>query len=237
MVNQFSSGMPNAAQYPIQDYQNIQTGNASSPSIITPIIGGVVAGSAIGGTVGFFRKNNPVTANGEVSDSFVKKAFEKHINKNLSDDLKQAYKQKQEFLNKLIKLKDIEKFKNLLKENSAILNLEKIGIKTSDFFKSINSENFKNLKNITQNFLEADIKNHYQFFKQYISACWDSTKKKFVKPEFVDDKIFKVIKNTSNGNKWKSGLKYGAAGGAIIGTLIAGYNYFAYKKIRSIIME
>ena len=230
MVNQFSSGMPNAGQYPLQEYQNMQTNNVSVPSVITPIIGGVAAGSAIGSAVGFFRKNSPVSANGEVSDTFLKKVFENHVNKNLSDDLKQVYNQKQELLKKLIKAKDAETFKNILKENTAIFNIEKIGIKIEDFLKSINSDNFKNLKNTAQNYLETDIKNHYQMFKQYISTCWDTTKKKFVKPEFVDESIFKVIKNTSNGNKWKAGLKYGAIGGAIIGTLIAGYNYFTYKK-------
>ena len=40
--------------------------------------------------------------------------------------------------------------------------------------------------------LEPEIRN----IKDTISLCWDKENKKFIKPKNVEDKVFKIIKNT-----------------------------------------
>lgn len=209
-------------------YQNaVITQNQSSNKV--PFLGVTALGGITGAGIGFFKNNSPVSKNGKVSDTFAQKAFDKHIKNNLSKDGKEFFTQVKNILSKIDSVKTVEDFKKLLNNNKKVCSTDINGFSADSILKTLTTENVKSkasaLKSGLQHWLDYNVKN----MKDSISACWDKESKKFVKPNNMDDKIFKTIKNTGTNSKTVKILKHAGIGAAIAGGLAIVYNLFASR--------
>lgn len=207
----FPEYTPYPASYPAQ--------KKSGPSTF----GMMTLGALGGGTVGFLKNRHPVGKDGTVSDTFAKEVFEKNL-KNRPESSQKFFKQLKEVLKKIDKTDSPEGFKNLLKANKEIIEEQCKGISADTFIEAVNSTNLKESKKSLKESLEGIMNFEMQKTKNAIKLGWDKETKKFVKtPEFKDNKLFDVIKNTKNNIQWKKALKYGGITAGIMGALTLGY--------------
>lgn len=207
-----------------------------APQVNKSKLSGVVPIATLGflgaGTVGFLKHKYPVSADGVVSDSFAKKAFENHVKKNFNSEKKKLYEQTKNFLKKADSINTVEDFKKFLNVNKELAESCASGIKTStkEFIESMTSTNFKNTKDSLKEMLVKNNNFNIEQFKSFTQTCWNKDTKKFVKADSVSDKVFKIIKNTSANNQWCKALKYGGIGAVVAGALTLAYNFLMQKN-------
>lgn len=229
MVNSYNMGaFPQ--NYPQQEfvpqYQNFGNPNQKKgPSTF----GMMTLGALTGGGAGYYINRFPVK-NGEVSDTFAKNVFDNHINNNMSSEGKKFFEQIKTIIKKIDNVKTPEEFKNLMKENKLIGEMNFNGIPMETVLSTVSAENLKNKKNALKKNLESLIEYNISNIKDAVKACWDGQNKKFVKPEGLDSKIFDVIKQTKSNNQWKKALKYGGITAGIMGALTIGYKMMTQKN-------
>ena len=191
-------------------------------------LGMMTLGALGGGTVGYFVNRHPVK-DGVVSDNFAKNAFKKYIDKNLSSDSKKFFKESDNILKKIDKVKNTGEFKKLMNKNKTVTNVPVNGIPLKTILDTVNPENLSSKKSTLKNGLQSWLDFNISNMKDTIKYCWDSENKKFVKPDNMDSKIFDAIKSTNTTNKWKKAGKYAAITAGILGALTIGYKIIASK--------
>ena len=193
--------------------------------------GMMTLGAVGGGTVGYFKNRYPVASDGTVADSFAKKVFETNLKKNGTEESKTFFKELNNILNKIDKVRTTEDFKKLLKDNKSIIEEQSKGISLDMTLSSLNPDNLKtskaSLKETLQKILDFEITKT----KNAVRLGWDSDAKKFVKSEaFKDEKLFNIIKKTKSNHQWKKALKYGGITAGVMGALTLGYKMFTSKN-------
>ena len=195
-----------------------------------PVIGLATGGALAGGAVGFFKNRFPVSKEGTVADSFAKAAFQKHVDKNLSSKGKEFFKQIDNIMSKVDKIKIPEEFKKLLKDNKLVSESNINGLSLDTLLETVNSDNLKGKKDALKKSIEAINEYNIDNMKETIKACWDKEGKKFVKPSGIKDNLFDVIKNTKRNDQWKKAGKYAGISAAVAGGLAVLYNMFINKN-------
>lgn len=195
-----------------------------------PVIGLATGGALAGGAVGFFKNRFPVSKEGTVADSFAKAAFQKHVDKNLSSNGKEFFKQIDNIMSKVDKIKTPEEFKKLLKDNKLVSESNINGLSLDTLLETVNSDNLKGKKDVLKKSIEAINEYNIENMKETIKACWDKEGKKFVKPSGIKDNLFDVIKNTKRNDQWKKAGKYAGISAAVAGGLAVLYNMFINKN-------
>lgn len=214
----------NQMQYPYQtnpqgvSYSQTQKGGVSTFGMMT-------LGALGGGTFGYLKSRHPIDKKGKASDSFVKQAFENHVNKNYSSDEKKLYKQSKEIVAKLDKIKDVEGMKKFLTKNKEAINEICKGMKCSfdDLIMTLSADNLKVTKKSLKESFNMANNMKYQQFKNFTEKCWDKEAKKFTIPEGFSKEIYDVITNTKSSRQWKKALKYGGVAAGVLGALTIGY--------------
>lgn len=195
-----------------------------------PVIGLATGGALAGGAVGFFKNRFPVSKDGTVADSFAKAAFQKHVDKNLSSNGKEFFKQIDNIISKVDSIKTPEEFKKLLKDNKLVSESNINGLSLDTLLETVNSDNLKSKKDALKKSIEAINEYNIDNMKETIKACWDKEGKKFVKPSGIKDNLFDVIKNTKRNDQWKKAGKYAGISAAVAGGLAVLYNMFINKN-------
>ena len=207
--------------YPQGYPQYYNQGYAQSRSLI----GGVLTGAAVGFTGGaavtagvdYFKNRKPVNNNGEVSENFANRVMDRIIKKDYVAKGKEFFNQKMNVLKKIDSSKTPEKFKNLMKKNRAFCQTLFDGISLDTMCNTVTKENIKGKIDAIKQRIQASLSTEMQNIKDSINLCWDKENKKFVKPKEVDDKLFKIIKNTKNDINWKKVCKYGGITAGVFG--------------------
>ena len=196
-----------------QEY-GYQTQYSNHGNSIGSVLGGATLGFAGGGTIGYFKNRYPVKKDGKVVDSFVKQVYEKVVDKCGGKEL---YTQTKNILSKIDKVKDPEAYRKLITENSDIFqSISKI-IPVDTAKEVVNTTNLNAHKNTLKAALQSNIEHQKTLLKSTINMCWDSEKKKFVKPDGMQsEELFNIIKGTTNKAAYKKALKYGAIGAGIL---------------------
>ena len=223
-INPYQTSYNNLPQYnTYPGPSNKKTSSKSGPSTF----GMMTLGALGGGAVGYFRNRYPVQKDGTVSDSFAKEVFEKNLKKNRSETAQKFFNQLNNVLKKIDKINSPEGLKKLLKENKEIIEEQCKGISVDTFLDGINSSNLKETQKSLKEVLEKNLDFEILKTKNAIKLGWNNDSKKFIKtPEFKDNKLFDVIKNTKNNIQWKKALKYGGITAGIMGALTIGYKFF-----------
>lgn len=195
-----------------------------------PVIGLATGGALAGGAVGFFKNRFPVSKDGTVADSFAKAAFQKHVDKNLSSNGKEFFKQIDNIISKVDSIKTPKEFKKLLKDNKLVSESNINGLSLDTLLETVNSDNLKSKKDALKKSIEAINEYNIDNMKETIKACWDKEGKKFVKPSGIKDNLFDVIKNTKRNDQWKKAGKYAGISAAVAGGLAVLYNMFINKN-------
>ena len=187
-----------------------------------------IAGVVIGGTTGAIianRQNPNVGKGGEITDSFVKEAYEKYIAKSTAG--KEAYNEGLEILKKIDSVSTPEELNALFSANkeAAAEICSEMKQTPEDFLKNITKDNLASNKNTIKEKIKVGNQTRYQDMKNQIQACWDKKAKKFVKKDHIKDDVFKAIEESCKSN-WKNVLKY-----AGIGALVAGGCGFILSKL------
>ena len=215
---------------PYNQYQQQQVyyNNRTSSPIGNAITGaaiGFAGGTAIAAGVDYFKSRKPVK-NGEVKDSFVKKVFDNMIKKDYVSKGKKYIREKMELLENIDYAKTPEKFKSLMKKYKKCSSELFDGLSLNTVCDTVTKDNIKGKISAIKNKIQSGLKVEYQNVKDTINLCWDSEKKKFVKPDNVDKKLFKIIKNTKNSTNWKKAFKTGGITAGVLGVLALGYSLF-----------
>ena len=224
MSNAYSIGA-----YPVGDAGNYQMYvQERKPSVVGNVIGastlGFVAGTGVGATIDYVKNRKPVK-NGAVSDNFAKRVFDKYVKNGISENGKKFFVQAKEVLAKLDSVKSPEEFKNLLKKYQDVAKELYKGVSLDTVFESLNKDNLSSKVKTLKNDITSTYNNQIQNVKDSIIACWDSGKKKLVKPEnFTNTKLFEAIKSTKNSINWKKVLKEGGITAAVAGALVLAMN-------------
>ena len=223
-INPYQTSYNNLPQYnTYPGPSNRNTSSKSGPSTF----GMMTLGALGGGAVGYFKNRYPVQKDGTVSDSFAKEVFEKNLKKNRSETAQKFFNQLNNVLKKIDKINSPEGLKKLLKENKEIIEEQCKGISVDTFLDGINSSNLKETQKSLKEVLEKNLDFEILKTKKAIKLGWNNDSKKFIKtPEFKDNKLFDVIKNTKNNIQWKKALKYGGITAGIMGALTIGYKFF-----------
>ncbi len=223
-INPYQTSYNNLPQYnTYPGPSNRNTSSKSGPSTF----GMMTLGALGGGAVGYFKNRYPVQKDGTVSDSFAKEVFEKNLKKNRSETAQKFFNQLNNVLKKIDKINSPEGLKKLLKENKEIIEEQCKGISVDTFLDGINSSNLKETQKSLKEVLEKNLDFEILKTKNAIKLGWNNDSKKFIKtPEFKDNKLFDVIKNTKNNIQWKKALKYGGITAGIMGALTIGYKFF-----------
>ena len=181
----------------------------------------------VGGGLAGLLKKNPYMVNGIPTDEFAKLAYEKYLKKAPEVESK-AYNQANEVISQLDKIKNTDELKTLInnnpeasKELSTALNKT-----TEEYLSTVSDTNLASNKEVIKNKLEAGNKTRYQNMKNEITRAWNNEKKTFVKPDNMDDNIFKAIRKTTGKAKANFVAKY-----ALISALITGAVAFTAHKI------
>ena len=223
-INPYQTSYNNLPQYnTYPGPSNKNTSSKSGPSTF----GMMTLGALGGGAAGYFKNRYPVQKDGTVSDSFAKEVFEKNLKKNRSETAQKFFNQLNNVLKKIDKINSPEGLKKLLKENKEIIEEQCKGISVDTFLDGINSSNLKETQKSLKEVLEKNLDFEILKTKNAIKLGWNNDSKKFIKtPEFKDNKLFDVIKNTKNNIQWKKALKYGGITAGIMGALTIGYKFF-----------
>ena len=227
MTNSYNMGQMG---YPQNYYYNQNFNN--QPSIFSTVTGsallGFAGGSAVSAGIDLVRNRRPVK-NGEVSDYFATKVMDKIVDKGYAAKGKDYFKQKYYLLKKLGKIKSTDEFIELLNKNRKYASSLFDGISLDTVCKTVTKDNLKGKITSLKSRIEASIEPEIRNVKDTISLCWDNEAKKFVKPKNVEEKIFKVIKNTKNNIQWKKMLKYGGITAGVFGAVTLVYSMLMDK--------
>ena len=237
MTNAFNSGYVQGNEnqvYP--QYQQVYTPSYVRPKSTNPFAGAVTAtavgfagGAAVTAGIDYFKNRRPVS-NDNVSDKFAQQVLDRIINKNYVAKGKNFFKQKADILRNIGKAKTPEKFKKLMKKNKEFCTTLCDGISLDTMCKTVTSNNIKEKISAIKKRVEASMQTEIQNIKDTIKLCWDSENKKFVQPDNVDNKLFKIIKNTKSEINWKKACKYGGITAAVLGAVTLGLSVFNSKQ-------
>ena len=115
--------------------------------------------------------------------------------------------------------------------NKEIIEDQCKGISSETLIDAVNSTNLKESKKSLKESLQGIMNFELQKTKNAIKLAWNNDAKKFVKtPEFQDNKLFEIIKNTKTNVQWKKALKYGGITAGIMGALTLGYKLLTGKR-------
>lgn len=211
----------------LQQEQVYYNNNNSSPvgNCIKGAIVGFTGGTAVAAGIDYFKNRRPVK-NGEVKDSFVRRIFDNMIKKNYLSKGKDYIKEKLEIFKNIDSATTPENFKDLLNKYKKCSSSLFDGLSLKTVCETVNSENIKGKISTIKEKIQSSLKMEYQNIKDTVKLCWDSDKKKFVKPKNIDDKLFKIIKNTKNSIDWNKACKAGGITAGILGILALGYSFF-----------
>ena len=143
---------------------------------------------------------------------------------------KEFFNQKMDVLRKIDYSKTPEKFKKLMKKNKTFCTTLFDGISLDTMCQTVTKENVKAKIAAIKQRVQASLSTEMQNVKDAVSLCWDTENKKFVKPKEIDDKLFKIIKNTKNSVNWKKAAKYGGITAGVFGAATLAYAIFANKS-------
>jgi len=179
---------------------------------------GFLGGSAVTAGIDYFKNRRPVR-NGETTESFAKKVLDRIIEKDYVEKGKNFFKQKIDVLKNIDAAKTPEKFRKLMKKNREFCKTLCDGISLDTMCDTVTKENLKEKISAIKQRTQASLKTELQNIKDTVKLCWDSDKKKFAKPDCVDNKLFKIIKDTSTSVDWKKACKYGGITAGVLGAL------------------
>ena len=145
------------------------------------------------------------------------------VNKDCVSKGKEFFKQKLEVFKKLGKITTPEEFTKLMNKNRTFCKSLCDGISLDTMCKTVTKENLKAKLSALKSRIEASMKQELRSVKDTIKLCWDKENKKFVKSGAVEEKIYKIIKNTKSSFPWKKSLKYGSITAGIFGALTLGF--------------
>ena len=205
-----------------QMYQQSYANNS-----ISSLTGKVLAGAAVGfasgstitATIDYFKNRKPVNSNGEISEKFAERVMERIISNDYVAKGKAFFNQKMNVLKNIDASKTPEKFKKLMQKNKAFCSTLFDGISLETMCNTVTKENIKGKISAIKQRVQASLSTEMQNIKDSISLCWDKENKKFVKPSNIDDKLFKIIKNTKNDINWKKVCKYGGITAGVFGAV------------------
>jgi len=164
-------------------YTNKKTSSPIGNTIAGAVVG-FAGGTAIAAGIDYFKNKRPVK-NGEVKDSFVKRVFENMVKKNYLSKGKDYIKEKLEILNNIDAANTPEKFKNLLNKYKKCSSSLFDGLSLETICDTVTKENIKGKIKAIKEKIESGLKMEYQNIKDTANLCWDSEKKKFVKPKNI----------------------------------------------------
>lgn len=172
----------------------------------------------IGGGIAGALKKNPYIVNGLPTDNFAVLAYEKYLKK-APDIERKAYYQSNEVIKQLDSIKTTDELKTLINNNpEASKELSTALNKTTEaYLSTVSDTNLAANKEVIKNKLEAANKTRYQNMKNEISRAWNNEKKTFVKPNNMDNAVFKAIKRTTGKARAEFITKYALIAGAITG--------------------
>lgn len=200
----YSYSTPLTYGQPSQGAYTNETATKKSSALPYGVAGAVVGG--VGGGILGGKKNPFINKNGEASDTFSKKVFEKYIDK-ADDAIKKAHNQKMEIYQEIDGIKNADDLRALFAARpEANLKLE------PDFLNNVDANNLTESKKVIKETVEADTKASFQNVKNKIKTYWDANTKKFVKPDGSDETIFNAINEAKKGVKFKTIAKYAAVG-------------------------
>ena len=208
-------------------------GYVNQPSLL----GGAAKAAAVGFTGGalvmtgvdYFKTRKPVK-NGETTETFAKKVLDRIIEKDYVARGKKFFKQKIDILKNIDCAKTPEAFKKLMKKNKEFCSTLCDGISIDTMCSTVTKDNIKGKISALKKRVEASFDNEIQNIKDTVKLCWDSENKKFVKPDGVDKKLFKIIENTKNDINWSKVFKVGGIAAGVTGLLALGLGWFARKS-------
>ena len=205
---------------------------AEQPSLIGNAFKAAAVGFGVGSLVttgvDYFKTRKPVK-NGETTETFAKKVLDRIINKDYVTKGKDFFKQKINVLKNIDCANTPEKFTKLMKKNKQFCSTLCDGISLDTMCKTVTQDNIKGKISALKRRVEASFDNELRNIKDTVKLCWDSENKKFIKPASVDDKLFKIIKNTKNSINWSKVLKFGGITAGVFGILSLGLNLY-YKN-------
>ena len=221
----------NAENYPQinninpQIYQQAYVNNPKGSvlgSLLTGAAIGFAGGAAVTVGVDYFKSRKPVNGNGEVSEKFAKRVLDRIISKDYVAKGKAFFNQKKNVLKNIDASKTPEKFRKLMQKNKAFCSTLCDGISLETMCNTVTKENIKGKISAIKQRVQASLSTEIQNIKDSISLCWDKENKKFVKPKGVDDKLFKIIKNTKNDINWQKVCKNGGIAAGVLGLITLG---------------
>ena len=183
-----------------------QAQNGTNP---LPAVGGFVVGAAAGGYAGskkvpyFNKKNN-------IKDSFAKSAHNKYMKKAAEEAERKAYTQRQEVINKIKRVRDVDTLNGLLNRNP----LAKEAL-APDLLNEVTEASLSDTKATVRKSLLAKQNESIQRIKNKIHLCWNPESKDFVKPEEMGETTFKAIKKAARELKVNTITKYSLITGVI----------------------
>ena len=210
-----------------QDYNN--SGSSLLGSVVKSAAVGFAGGALVTAGVDYFKNRKPVNNSGEVSESFAKRVMDRIISKDYVFKGKEFFNQKKNVLRKIDFAKTPEKFKKLMNKNKAFCSTLFDGISLDTMCNMVTKENLKEKIAAIKQRVQASLSTEMQNVKDAVSLCWDKENKKFVKPKEVDNKLFKIIKNTENSINWKKVAKYGGITAGVFGAAALCYAILAGK--------
>ncbi len=217
MTNSF--GIANQPQQNYVNYSMIQQPNQGGG---LGVFGAATLGFIGGGTCGYLKHRRPVK-NGEVTDTFVKKAFDRYIDKGVEQHQKNFFIQAKNVLNRLDGVDTPERLKTLLNDNNAVKEKVSTAFNVDEACSILQSSNLSTYKDRLKEVILSNFNKEKETVRNAISSCWDGEKKKLVKVDEVSEKLFNAIKSTASRLKWNKALKYGGIGAAIVGGLVLTY--------------
>ena len=188
------TNQPYVVQEPVKQSQPLRLNKTTAATVC-----GAGLGAVAGITVGAIK--NPYINNGSATDEFVKRVYEKYAK---SDDaVKKIYKQENEILSKLRKVRSVDDLKTLFNNNKEAAKeyCDAVGKTPDEFIENVTKNNLSSNKKTIKEKLSAEIKTRFQSAKNDIEKCWNKSEKKFAKADGVSDKMFEAI------NKSKGGMK------------------------------
>lgn len=217
MAYSYSTPLTYGPQTELAYYDTAHKKSSSASATVVSAI----AGGGVGAYMGY-RKSPTISKSGEISDAFVKQAFENYINKS-ADSGKEAYNEGLNILKKIDSVKTPEELKSLMDANKEAAKEFCAEMKQTpeEFLSNVTSDNLKDNKKVIKEKITAGNNTRYQNVKNQIQACWDKDSKKFVKKDSVKDDIYEVIKKSNSGMKGKTIAKYTAIGVGVAG--LVGY--------------
>lgn len=218
--NMYPQGYPNI--YPQNYPQTYPHRNSLLGGVLTGAAVGFTGGALVTAGVDYFKNRKPVNGSGEVSEAFAKRVLDRIISKDYVAKGKEFFNQKLDVLRKIDASKTPEKFRQLMQKNKTFCSTLCDGISLDTMCRTVTKENIKGKISAIKERVQASLSTEMQNIKDAVDLCWDRENKKFVQPKEIDDKLFKIIKNTKNSINWKKVCKYGGITAGVFGAATLG---------------